>query len=128
MKRRCVKVWKQRWAVAVAALCILQGAAAADKGFCLSVPLDGAGTARIVIGGRNVWKAVSLAVVMDASGERSIVLERHSGALSYRLATGEGEGRAFVYVFDGPFWFTGNDELRITVSPAGTGIVEVMCE
>lgn len=107
------------------------GGTALAQGFSIRDGLDESGKTRISVGGRNVWRPVGVAIVMGTPGTRDVKLSRllkGKQAIEYAIHSVSGYGTVYVYVFDGSFWFKGKDELKVEVSPAGAGEVEVICE
>jgi hypothetical protein len=114
---------------AAVVLALAWGAAGARaSGFSRQVALGTNGVARVAIGGRNVWKPVSVAVVFAQAGTRSVEIRRSVDAMAYAISSVSGTGRSFLYVFDGVFWFSGTNALVVAVDPPSAGIVEVNCE
>ncbi len=103
-------------------------AGARAAGFSRQVALGTNGVARVALGGRNVWKPVSVAVVFAQAGTRAVEVRRSVDAVAYPIAAVSGTGRSFLYVFDGVFWFSGTNALLVVVDPPSAGIVEVNCE
>ncbi len=115
--------------VSVAVLAMTVGCVTARaSGYSLRKGLDTDGKARVAFGENNVWKPVSVAVVFEATAERTVRLERYVDDLGYVKAAVTGTGRHFVYVFEGAFWFSGTNALVVVVEPAQAGVVEVICE
>ncbi len=113
-------------AVVLLGLGLRQGLA---RGFSLTADLDAGGTASVSIGGRNVWRPTSVAVVLEASGAHQVAVQRSTGAgFVYPVAKVDGSGSAFVFIPRAAFWFRESDSLRVVVDPPAVGKVEVICE
>ena len=97
-------------------------------GFSHLVHLDENGIAQVALGGGNIWKPVSIALLFENEGERTVSISRHTEGISYQIASVTGSGKTYVYIFEGVFWFRGTNVLRITVEPPAPGVVEVIGE
>ena len=111
--------------VVVSLLLALQAGAA---GYSRRVAMGTNGVARVSFGGGNVWKPVSVAVVLDEAAARTVRIGRQAFGLSYVIAEVTGAGLSYVYMFDGAFWFSGTNALVVSVEPPAAGVVEVICE
>ncbi len=107
---------------------LLMAAGVQADGFSRVVAVPASGVADVSLGGSNVWRPVSVALVFDEPAERTITVYRHVADLTYPIASITGTGSSFVYVFEGAFWFGGAHFLRVVVEPAGPGIMEVIGE
>ena len=97
-------------------------------GFSHVMQLGTNGVAQVAFGGGNIWRPQSIALLFEDAGERTVTISRHVDGLSYQIASVTGGGQAYVYIFEGVFWFRGTNTLRIAVEPSGPGIVEVIGE
>ncbi len=111
--------------VVVSLLLALQAGAA---GYSRRVAMGTNGVARVSFGGGNVWKPVSVAVVLDEAAARTVRIGRQAFGLAYVIAEVTGAGLSYVYMFDGVFWFSGTNALVVSVEPPAAGVVEVICE
>ena len=118
-----------RLAGAVVLAAALAGAgSAAAAGYSRRVAMGTNGVARVSFGGGNVWKPVSVAVVLEGAAARTVRIGRQAFGLSYVIAEVTGAGLSYVYMFDGVFWFSGTNALVVSVEPPAAGVVEVICE
>jgi hypothetical protein len=107
---------------------LLLAAGVQAAGFSHLVQLDANGIAQVALGGGNIWKPVSIALLFENEGERTVGISRHTEGISYQIASVTGSGKTYVYLFEGIFWFRGTNVLRIAVEPPTPGIVEVIGE
>ena len=119
--------WRMLVCGMVAAAGLLAGEARAS-GFTIGGRLDETGSARLTYRGTNRWRPVVVAVVMDAPGAYTVSVLRDSGDMEYPVSMISGDGQSFVYVVEGLYWFSSTQALRVKVTPAAAGKVEVICE
>lgn len=97
-------------------------------GFSHVMQLGSNGVAQVAFGGRNIWKPLSIALLFGDGAERTVTISRHVEGLSYQIASLTRSGQAYLYLFEGVFWFSGTNMLQIVVDPPTAGIVEVIGE
>ncbi len=115
-------------AIGLVVVWLLLAAQAGAAGFSRVMDIGVSGVVEVAFGGQNIWKPLCVAVVFQDAGQRTLSLSRHVEGISYQIASVSGDGTSYVYVFEGAFWFSGTNVLRIAVSPAGPGKVEVIGE
>ena len=109
--------------VAAAAVCM----AGPGRGVVLEMPA--AGTVAVTnVQANSVWRPTVVAVRCPDSASRTVTVSRVNGALEYPIAVVVEEAQTYVYEFDTAYWFSLSNVLRVAVSPACTGLVEVVRE
>ena len=76
----------------------------------------------------SVWRPTVVAVRCPDVASRTVTVSRVNGALEYPIAVVAEEAETYVYEFDTAYWFALSNVLRVAVSPACTGLVEVVRE
>ena len=120
----------KRMGLTVLVLAVLAGAAlAASVGYShfLVLPPSGELTVRN-IQDNAVWRPVLLTVVCDSSAARTLTIYRVAGDLEYPIARHTATGQSYVYEFEANYWCGVSNGVKVTVSPACTGTVEVIYE
>ena len=111
-------------AVALGASMCLAGA---GRGVVLVLPASG--TLSVTnLQANSVWRPTVVAVRCPDAASRTVTVSRVNGALEYPIAAVVDEAQAYVLEFDAEYWFALSNVLRVTVSPACTGLVEVVRE
>ena len=114
----------------------LMGAALLGAALCLAGPgrgvvleLPASGTVSVTNLQKNsVWRPTVLAVRCPDVASRTVTVSRVNGALEYPVALVTDDAQAYVFEFDAEYWFGWSNVLRVTVSPACTGLVELVRE
>lgn len=76
----------------------------------------------------DVWRPCVLSVVCPSSASRTVTVYRVTGELEYPIGQQAATAQTYVYEFDANYWCDLSNGVKVVVSPACTGIVEVMCE
>jgi len=107
----------------------LAGVVAMAAGFSVRYQLAPDGTVEIVNQQSHaVWRPTVVALQFGASADRTIEISRVAGSITYPIASFEAEGSTYVYEFEANYWFSRTQAMRVAVTPASTGIVEVIYE
>ena len=74
------------------------------------------------------WRPCVLSVILPNVAARTVTVYRVSGNLSYAVGRSEATAQTFVYECPAHYWCGVSNGVKVTVSPACTGVVEVICE
>ena len=118
------KLWICLAACAAAAAVCLAGP---GRGMVLEMPASGT-VAVTNLQANSVWRPTAVAVWCTNSASRTVTVSRVNGALEYPIAVVTEEAETYVYEFDTAYWFALSNVLKVAVSPACTGLVEVVRE
>ena len=106
---------------AVAAVCL------AGPGIGVVLEMPASGTVAVTnVQANSVWRPTVVAVRCPDVASRTVTVSRVNGALEYPVATVSDDAQAYVFEFDTEYWFALSNVLRVTVSPACTGLVELV--
>lgn len=118
---------RRMWAVAACALAAASVTLAA--GFSRRYALGADGVAEIVNSQANsAWRPTVVVMQFSGSATRTVVISRVVDGMAYVVARLEGAASTYVYEFEGAYWFGVGQALRLTVTPAEEGNVEVIGE
>ena len=102
---------------------------AAGAGFSRLFTLPGSGELTIRNTQKNeVWRPCVLSVICPTSASRTVSVYRVVGDFEYPIAHYGATGQAYVYEFEANYWSGLSNGVKVVVSPACTGIVEVIYE
>ena len=119
---------KVRGVFAVGLVVCLTGAALAG-GFSKVYPLPTNGVLTVVNEQANsVWKTCVLSVVCTNSAERTVTVSRVVGSLVYPISAQAATAQTFAYEFTAAYWSGLSNGVKVVVTPACTGTVEVVFE
>lgn len=76
----------------------------------------------------EVWRPCVLSVVCPSSASRTVTVYRVAGELEYPIARQAAAAQTYVYEFEANYWCDFSNGVKVVVSPACTGIVEVIYE
>ena len=112
---------------------ILAGAAAAvaaaATGFARTYTLPASGLLSVVNTDRNaVWRPCVLTVMCPSAAARTVTVYRVAGSAEYPIARQVATAQTYVYEFTASYWSGYASGVKVTVRPACTGSVEVVCE
>jgi hypothetical protein len=107
--------------VAAAAVCL----AGPGRGVVMEMPESGT-VAVTNLQANSVWRPTVVAVQCPDVASRTVTVSRVNGALEYPIAVVVEEAQSYVYEFDTAYWFSLSNVLKVAVSPACTGLVEVV--
>lgn len=100
-----------------------------ESGFSMRQAMDASGVADVLHGAENrVWRPTAVAVQLTAGTLRTVQISRVVDGTPYVLASFSGDAATYVYEFEGTYWFKGTEPLRVSVTPAEAGTVEIMGE
>ncbi len=103
--------------------------AVAGGGYSRVYEMGGDGAVCVRNGEANsVWRPCAVAVVCPDAVARTVTVWRVTGSLEYPVSTVSESARSFVYFFEGSYWSGLSNGVKVTVSPACTGVVEVVVE
>lgn len=103
--------------------------AGAAAGFARTFTMPGSGVVSIINTQQNeVWRPCVLSVICPSVAARTVTVYRVAGALEYPIAQNAATARAYVYEFQANYWSGLSNGVKVTVSPACTGTVEVVYE
>ena len=116
--------------IALVAAAVVAGVGiAAGGGFSRLFALPGSGELTIRNTQKNeVWRPCVLSVICPDSASRTVSVYRVAGELEYLIADYAATGRVFVYEFEENYWCGLSNGVKVVVSPACTGTVEVIHE
>ena len=98
-------------------------------GFSRTFALPASGILSVVNAQENeVWRPCVLSVICPSVAERTVTVYRVTGTLEYPVAQNASTARTYVYEFQANYWSGISNGVKVTVSPACTGIVEVVYE
>lgn len=116
--------------IAVLAMALGTGLAlAAGTGFSrlFALPADGTLTVRNTQK-NEVWRPCVLSVLCPSTSARTVTVYRVAGELEFPIARQVATAQTYVYAFEADYWCTLSNGVKVVVSPACTGIVEVVYE
>jgi hypothetical protein len=108
---------------AVAAMCL----AGPGRGVVMEMPASGT-VAVTNVQANSVWRPTVVAVRCPDVASRTVTVSRVNGTLEYPIAVVAEEAQSYVYEFDTAYWFSLSNVLKVAVSPACTGLVEIVRE
>ena len=104
-------------------------ALAGGPGFAHVYALPGSGELSITNTQANsVWRPCVLSVMLTSAAARTVTVYRVSGALEYPVGRSAATAQTYVYEFPVNYWCGVSNGVKVTVSPACTGTVEVIYE
>ena len=116
-------------AVILAAAGLAVVAAADGSGFARTYALPGSGVLAITnTQAYTLWRPCVLSVICTNVEARTVTVYRVSGALEYPVSRSVATAQSFVYEFPANYWCGVSNGVKVTVSPACTGAVEVIYE
>ena len=120
----------KRIGVALLLIALGTGAAmAARAGFSRLFVLPVSGELTVRNTQKNeVWRPCVLSVVCPSSASRTVTVYRVTGELEYPIARQTATAETYVYEFEANYWCALSNGVKVVVSPACTGIVEVIYE
>lgn len=115
---------------AVVLIALASGVAAAGyAGYSKLFALPASGELTVRNTQKNeVWRPCVLSVICPSSASRTVTVYRVAGALEYPVSRRVATAQAYVYEFDANYWSPLSNGVKVVVSPATTGIVEVIYE
>jgi len=127
--RRTTAGWRaDAWVIGAAVVAAAAGCVAAG-GFARRYALPANGTLAVVNTDANaVWRPCVIAVQCPSLAARTVTVYRVTGAVEYQIAQQVASAQTFVYEFAASYWSGLSNGVKVTVSPACTGRVEVICE
>jgi hypothetical protein len=103
--------------------------AAGAAGFARTFALPADGELAIVNTEQNaVWRPCVVSVICPSVATRTVTVYRVAGALEYPVAVNVAAARTYVYEFQGEYWSGLSNGVKVVVTPACTGTVEVVYE
>ena len=75
-----------------------------------------------------VWRPTLVALRFEESASRTVEISRSVDGTEYPIARFEAEGSSYIYEFEANYWFKKTQSMRVAVTPASAGTVEVMYE
>ena len=121
---------RKRGSIALLVMMLGTGLAlAAGTGFSrlFALPADGTLTVRNTQK-NEVWRPCVLSVLCPSSSARTVTVYRVVGELEYPIARQAATAQTYVYEFEANYWCDFSNGVKVVVSPACTGIVEVIYE
>jgi len=104
-------------------------AVAGGTGYALKLALPADGELAIVNTQANlVWRPCLVSVVCPDVAMRTVSVYRVTGAMAYPLAQKVVAAQTYIYEFQANYWCGVSNGVKVTVSPACTGTVEVIYE
>jgi hypothetical protein len=104
-------------------------AVAGAAGFSRGLALPESGALTILNTQKNaVWRPCGLTLGCPRVAERTLRVLRVVGNLEYPIAEQTATAQTFVYEFEAHYWSGQSNGVKVTVTPACTGLVEVICE
>ena len=76
----------------------------------------------------SVWRPCVLSVICTNEAARTVTVSRVSGTLVFPVSQIAATAHSYVYEFPANYWTGVSNGVKVTVSPAGTGTVEVIYE
>jgi len=76
----------------------------------------------------SAWRPAVVAVMCPSSASRTVTVYRVAGELEYALSSQAAAAQTYVYEFEAEYWCDLSNGVRVAVTPACTGIVEVIYE
>ena len=102
---------------------------AGRAGFSRRINLPGSGQLTNRNTQKNTsWRPTVLAVMCPNSASRTVKVYRVAGELEYALTSQAATAQTYVYEFEAEYWCDLSNGVRVAVTPACTGIVEVIYE
>lgn len=121
---------RKRGSIALLVMMLGTGLAlAAGTGFSrlFALPADGTLTVRNTQK-NEVWRPCVLSVLCPSSSARTVTVYRVVGELEYPIARQAATAQTYVYEFEANYWCSFSNGVKVVVSPACTGTVEVVYE
>jgi len=104
-------------------------ALAAGTGLSRLFALPASGTLTVLNTQKNeVWRPCVISVLCPSSAARTVTVYRVVGELEYPIARQAATAQTYVYEFEANYWCSLSNGVRVAVSPACTGTVEVIYE
>ena len=75
-----------------------------------------------------VWRPCVLAVECPDVASRTVTIYRIAGSQEYPVTQQTATSKSYVYEFEGAYWSGLSNGVKVAVSPACTGLVEVIYE
>lgn len=116
------------WGFALAVLAA--GVCLADwRGYGRVYELPVSGVLAVVNTQKNsVWRPCLLSVMCPDVAARTVTVFRVAGPVEYPLARQAASAQTYVYEFESNYWCGLSNGVKVVVSPACTGMVEVVYE
>lgn len=76
----------------------------------------------------DVWRPCVLSVLCPSSASRTVSVYRVVGEAEYPISDYSAVGQSYVYEFEANYWCGLSNGVKVVVSPACTGVVEVIYE
>jgi hypothetical protein len=116
-------------ATGLAVMLVAAGWAAYGAGYGKIYPLPANGILEITnLQANATWKPKVVAVQCPDFAARTVTVSRANGAFEYPVAQAAATARSYAYEFEADYWFALSNVLKVAVSPATTGLVEVIYE
>jgi hypothetical protein len=110
-------------------LVTISAAFAGRAGYSRVFNLPGSGELTIRNTQKNSsWRPTVVAVMCPSSASRTVMVYRVVGELEYALSSQAATAQTYVYEFEAEYWCDLSNGVRVAVTPACTGIVEVIYE
>ena len=110
-------------------VCLAAAAIAGGAGYAKIYALPPSGELSVVNTDANAtWRPCVLSVVLTNSAARTVTVYRVTGSLEYPVGRSAATAQTFVYECPANYWSGLSNGVKVTVSPACTGVVEVICE
>lgn len=121
-------LWKRMLgALALMSAAGLAGAGVAGFSRVFALPADG--VLAVVNTQKNaVWRPCVVAVSFETAAARTVTVSRVAGTLEYPISVQAATARVYVYEFEAGYWSGLSNGVKVTVSPAEAGTVEVVYE
>jgi len=76
----------------------------------------------------QIWRPCVVSVICPGVASRTVTVYRVVGELEYPIAERAAAAQAYVYEFEANYWCGESNGVKVVVSPACTGTVEVVYE
>jgi len=120
---------KRLGVIALAACLGTVAAIATSVGYSRLFALPASGELTIRNAQKNdVWRPCVLAVMCASSDSRTVSVHRVVGELEYPIARLAATAQTYVYEFNVNYWCGLSNGVKVAVSPACTGTVEMIYE
>jgi len=104
-------------------------AVAGGTGYALNLVMPAGGELVIVNTQANAaWRPCLVSVVFPDVAMRTVSVYRVTGTLAYPLGQKAATAQTYVYEFQANYWCGVSNGVKVVVSPACTGTVEVVYE
>jgi hypothetical protein len=104
-------------------------AAAGAAGFARTYALPADGALAIMNAEQNAfWRPCVVAVTCPSVASRTVTVWRVAGSLEYPVSAVRSTAQSYVYEFETEYWSGMSNGVKVTVTPACTGSVEVVFE